>query len=209
MQKDRSTEEYARFAANVQDEVRAMAKIIDSLLVLARAEAGLPFTTPEEVSLNEVVVDAVERCQPLARQREVRQVPTIVPPQNGSPEPIVLGDGELLRLAFTNLLRNAIRHSPPDASVEITVTRNENEARVMVRDHGPGIPPEHIGRIFDQFYRVPDPERSFEGVGLGLTITRGTIRLHGGTIGVSNHSQGGCQFVVRLPLLRRDDTEAN
>lgn len=209
MQKDRSPEEYARFAANVQDEVRVMARIVDSLLILARAEAGMPYTSPEEVSLNEVVVDAVERCQPLASQQEVRQVPTIVAPQNGSPEPIVLGDGELLRLAFTNLLRNAIRHSPPEASVEIIVTRNESEARVTVRDHGPGIPPEHIGRVFDQFYRVPNPKHSFEGVGLGLTITRGTIRLHGGTIAVSNHSQGGCQFVVRLPLLRRDDTDAD
>ncbi|MFH1420058.1 MAG: ATP-binding protein [Planctomycetota bacterium] len=202
MQKERSSEEYARFVASIQDEVRSLSQTVDSLLTLARAEAGIPTSHASEVSLNEAVMDAVQRCQIMTKQQEVRLVPTLAPPREDGLEPIVLGDPELLRLAFTNLLRNAIRYSPAEGSVEISVTLKNAEALVTVRDHGPGIPPEHIDKVFDRFYRVPQDDIAFRGIGLGLTIVRGIAVVHGGLVGASNCPEGGCEFTVHLPVLR-------
>ncbi|HWL94833.1 MAG TPA: HAMP domain-containing sensor histidine kinase [Phycisphaerae bacterium] len=202
-QKRRQPEEYEQFVGSVQDEVRSLAQMVDSVLTLARAEAGLPMTTSDEVSVNEIVIDAVERCQPQAKQREVRIVPHLAMPQGEEPEPIAIGDGDLLRLMFVNLIRNAIRYSPPGRPVEIVVTVEGNQAIISVRDQGPGIPPEYIDRVFDRFFRVPEQGVDFKGVGLGLTIVRGIAQLHGGTAVAANRRQGGCEFIVRLPLARR------
>jgi signal transduction histidine kinase len=201
MQRERGPEEYARFVASVQDEVRSLAQTVDSVLTLARAEAGLPLTEAAEVSINEVVTDATERCQPIAKQREVRLVPRLALPRGDKPEPLVWGDGGLLRLMIVNLVRNAVRYSPPDEAVDITVVLEGNEATVSVRDRGPGIPEEYVDRVFDRFFCVPHQNQSFKGIGLGLTIARGIARLHEGNISVSNRPKGGCEFVVRLPLI--------
>jgi two-component system OmpR family sensor kinase len=199
LQKERSPEEHARFVADVQDEVRALAQTMDSLLALARAEAGLPRGAVTEVSINDVVMDAVSRCAPLAAQQEVRLVPQLAVPGDDLAAPSVLGDAPMLTVMLANLVRNAVRHSPPDQPLDVTVRLGQRAVAVAVRDRGPGIPEEHLDRIFDRFFRVPDPTASFQGTGLGLTIARGVARLHGGDIRVANHPEGGCEFTVHLP----------
>ncbi len=200
MRQERSPEEYDRFVTSVQDEVRSLAQTVDSLLTLARAEAGLPMAGGADIPVNEVVTDAVERCNPLAEQREVRVVLILALGESSEAGPVVNGDGALLRLMSTNLLRNAIRHSPPDETVDVAVGFSGEEVLISVRDRGPGIPPEFVDKVFDRFFRVPDRKAPFHGTGLGLTIVRGIARLHGGSASVSNHNEGGCEFVVRLPL---------
>jgi signal transduction histidine kinase len=142
MRQERSPEEYDRFVTSVQDEVRALAQTVDSLLTLARSEAGLPMAGGADIPVNEVVTDAVERCNPLAEQCEVRVVPILALGQSSEAGPVVSGDGALLRLMSTNLLRNAIRHSPPDETVDVSVAFSGEEVLISVRDRGPGIPPE-------------------------------------------------------------------
>jgi len=200
MRQERSPEEYDRFVSSVQDEVRSLAQTVDSLLTLARAEAGLPMAGGTDIPVNEVVTDAVERCNPLAEQREVRLVPVLALEQSSEAGPVVNGDGALLRLMSTNLLRNAIRHSPPDEAVDVAVGFSGEDVLISVRDRGAGIPPEFVDKVFDRFFRVPVRRASFQGTGLGLTIVRGIARLHGGSANVSNHADGGCEFVVRIPL---------
>ncbi len=199
-QQARSAEEHDRFAASVQDEMRRMAKTIEGLLTLARADVGMPPGSVTSVSLNEAVTDAVQRCEPLARQREVRLVPVLAVPAPDRPEPLVAGDGELLRTMIVNLLRNAIRYSPVEKPVEIKVAVEGDEACVTVRDHGPGIPAEHIEQIFEPFFRIPRGDGSAQGAGLGLAIAQGVAGLHQGQISLANCPDGGCEFVVRLPL---------
>jgi signal transduction histidine kinase len=203
MQQERSEEEYARFVTDVQDGVRSLAQTVDSLLTLARSEAGIPVANVSAVSLNEMVMDAVERCSAAATQREVRLVPELVLPQGDEPDPTVLGDGALLRLMVSNLIRNAIRYSPPDDTVNVTIALEGDSAVITVRDHGPGIPAEFLDKVFDRFFRVGDPKSSFKGAGLGLTIVRGVARLHGGNVQVRNHPDGGCEFTVRLPRVNQ------
>lgn len=197
-------EEYNRFVTSVQDEVRMLAQTVDSLLTLARAEAGIPLQEVDDVYVNEMIMDAVERCNPAATQREVQLVPVLALPESNESEPVVRGDGDLLRLMVNNLIRNAIRYSPVGEAVDVAVRLESGEFLLSVRDRGPGIPAEFVDRVFDRFFRAPDPHSSFKGVGLGLTIVRGVARLHGGEVAVANHPDGGCEFTVHLPLARRE-----
>ena len=109
-----------------------------------------------------------------------------------APYPVrVSGDPELLRRAVENVIRNAIRYSPPNTAVEISLIRNGAEARIQVRDYGPGVPEEALARIFDPFYRVQgDRNRDTGGAGLGLAIARRAVELHKGKLSARNGHPG-------------------
>ncbi|HVP12139.1 MAG TPA: HAMP domain-containing sensor histidine kinase [Phycisphaerae bacterium] len=200
-QHDRTPEEYRQFVDSVQDEMRQMGKLVDSLLTLARADAGFPLTAKMPVSLNEVVMDAVERCQVFARQRGVRLVPMLAMPVGEEAEPEIEGDAALLCAMAENLIRNALRYSPANEVVEVKVALDGTGAAISVSDRGPGIPPEHLDRVFERFYRVPGDRMADKGTGLGLAITKGVAKLHGGSITVANRTGCGCEFVIHLPLM--------
>jgi len=208
LKQDRTSEEYDRFVTNIQDEVRMLAQTVDSLLTLARAEAGIPLQEVGEVYINEMVMDAVERCNPVATQREVQLVPVLAMPESDETGLAVRGDGGLLGLMVANLIRNAIRYSPAGEAIDVAVRLEGDEFVLAVRDRGPGIPAEFVERVFDRFFRAPDPHSSFKGVGLGLTIVRGVARLHGGEVTAANHPDGGCQFTVRLPLAGQNSADS-
>jgi two-component system OmpR family sensor kinase len=195
----RSPEEYDHFVSAVQEEMRHLATIVESLLLLARADAGLPLESRTRVSINEVVTDAVERCHPHAEQREIRLDPALCAPTEELDEPEVEGDAELLVSMVSNLLRNAIRFSPPGETVGVAVDRVGSEVRIAVRDRGPGIPADQLPRLFERFYQAPGVERP-TGSGLGLSIAEGVAKLHKGRIGVANRPGGGCEFEVILSL---------
>jgi len=194
----REPEEYDRFVSAVQEDMRHLATIVESLLLLARADAGLPLDTQARVSINEVVMDAVERCHPYAAQREVRVAPALCAPTDELNEPEMMGDAELLVSMVRNLVRNAVRFSPPGESVEVAVERVGGRARIAVRDHGPGVPEELLPRLFERFVQAQSHERP-AGSGLGLSIAQGVAKLHNGRISVANRPGGGCEFEVMLP----------
>jgi two-component system OmpR family sensor kinase len=193
----RQPEEYDRFVAAVQEDMRHLATIVESLLLLARADAGLPLESRARVSVNEVATDAVERCHPYAAQREIRLALELCAPSADLDEPEVAGDAELLVSMVGNLLRNAIRFSPPGETVEVAVDRVDTDVRIAVRDRGPGIPADQIPRLFERFYQVPGAGRP-AGSGLGLSIAQGVARLHKGRITVANRPDGGCAFEVLI-----------
>lgn len=112
---------------------------------------------------------------------------------------VVEGDPELLRRALENVIRNAIRYAPAETDVEIRAERYASRALIRVRDFGPGVPPESLSRLFDPFYRVDaDRNRSSGGVGLGLSIARRAVELHGGTV-IARNMQPGLEVVFDLP----------
>jgi two-component system sensor histidine kinase CpxA len=123
----------------------------------------------------------------------------------------VSGEEELLRSAFENVIRNAVRYSPADATVGITARRVADEGQqgdrveVVVRDHGPGVPEKDLGLIFEPFYRV-DAARghcSAGGEGLGLAIAARAVALHGGGIEARNLEAGGLSVTITLPAMSR------
>jgi signal transduction histidine kinase len=203
-QQVRETEAYDQFISSVQDQLRQLVRLVDSLLTLARADAGFPLAEVQPVSMNEIVMEAVERCEPLARHQEVRIVPTLAPPAPDGAEAYVSGDPALLRSVIDNLIRNAIRYSPAEEAVEVDVAMDGTDVQVSVRDQGPGIPPEELDRVFERFFSIPRGQPSAQGAGLGLAIARGVASLHHGSITAANRPGGGCEFVLQLPQTSPD-----
>jgi two-component system OmpR family sensor kinase len=118
---------------------------------------------------------------------------------------VVVGDEGGLRQVVTNLVANAVRHTPAGTPVEVAVgvepTDGGTSAVLEVRDHGPGLPPDEAGRIFERFYRVDSSRRrgTGGGSGLGLSIVAAVTAAHGGTVGVRPTPGGGATFRVTLP----------
>jgi two-component system, OmpR family, sensor kinase len=116
--------------------------------------------------------------------------------------PPIRGDAARLEQALQNLAANAIRHTPPGGRVVLHASPADNGVRIVVRDTGPGIPPEHLARVFDRFYKV-DASRAGtavpSGSGLGLSIVRAIVERHGGTVTASNAPEGGAEFELVLP----------
>jgi signal transduction histidine kinase len=203
-QQERPVEVYQAFVSSVQDDMRQLAQLVKSLLTLERAHAGLPIPGTTDVSVFDFVVEAVERCKPLAVDRQIRLV-TALPTSESDDEsdPSVKGDAELLRTMLSNLVRNAIRFSPTGKAVEVRVEVTPGTATIVVADRGPGIPQEHIPSLFDRFYQVPKTEGSkggMTGSGLGLAIAKGVVEIQHGTIMARNREGGGSEFIVTLPL---------
>jgi two-component system sensor histidine kinase MprB len=163
-------------------ELAALTKLVSDLVELARgAERKLRI---EEVQLDDLVAGIVERTQ--VRSPQVRFVTALSPT-------IVRADPVLLERAVSNLLDNAVKYSPEGAPVEVTVRGGE----VIVADHGPGIAPEDLPRVFDRFYRAA-AARSKPGSGLGLAIVREAAEAHGGTASAES-TAAGARFKLALP----------
>ena len=106
----------------------------------------------------------------------------------------------MVRSALDNVLRNAVRHTVEETTVEVSINCREASAEVTIRDHGSGVPEEHIETLFEPFSRVADArERSTGGAGLGLAIARRAIEVHDGTVIARNHPDGGLEVVITLP----------
>jgi two-component system OmpR family sensor kinase len=113
----------------------------------------------------------------------------------------VLGDRHQLTQVLANLLRNALVHTPDGTPIEVTVARDGEQARLEVRDHGPGLPPGDPAALFERFWRAEGGrERGKAGAGLGLAIVAGVVERHGGSVAAANAPGGGAAFSVRLPL---------
>jgi two-component system OmpR family sensor kinase len=184
----------------IEDEATRMGALVDDLLLLARLDQGRP--------LERVPVDLAEMA------REVTADAAVVDPGRpitleASPPIVVLGDEQRLRQAVANLVRNGLDHTPPGTPIEVAVRAKGALAVLTVTDHGPGIAPEHLARIFERFYRA-DPSRTREsgGMGLGLAIVSSIAEAHDGSARVENNVASGATFVFELPLApRRADVD--
>ena len=173
--------------ADILVEAERLSTLLDGLLMLARADAGeLP--TAEPVELVTEVRAAVERGRGTADQPDVR-VSVLVP------EAWAWAAPSEVELVLDNLLRNAARHAASSVVVSVLATRAW--VRVVVDDDGPGVDPEHRGRVFDRFYRASDDRaRSSGGTGLGLALVAEAMRRRGGRVVVGESPDGGARFEV-------------
>jgi signal transduction histidine kinase len=168
--------------------------VVDDLFLLSRADIGERPVHRGSLYLGEVIADSARDVGALAISRNIRIECSL--PEDGAPYE---GDEELLDRVFGNLIDNAIKYSPADSRVLITLTDEGSSYSASVEDQGEGIPPALQERIFERFFRANDDDFSMPGAGLGLSIVRWVVEAHGGTIGVSNAPSGGARFTVILP----------
>lgn len=196
--KRRDEETYRKVLGVVEDEVDQMVRMVDSLLTLARADAGQISISPEPVDLRELTESVAEQMRPLADGKGVA-----VAVESG-PSVVIDGDETLLIRLLLNLLSNAIKFTPDGGRVDLGCKIEEHRAILWVRDTGIGIAREHLGRIFDRFYRIDTARTdSEEGTGLGLSICQWIAHAHGGSIEVASEVGRGTTFTVSLPVVRR------
>jgi two-component system OmpR family sensor kinase len=169
-----------------------MSTLVDDMLLIARLDQGRPLES-KPVDLQAIARDAAADARAVAPQREIKlEAPGSV---------VVTGDDTRLRQVLGNLVRNALVHTPQKSPIEIGVSTEDGVGRVSVADHGPGLQPEEMQRIFEPFFRA-DPSRSRDsgGAGLGLSIVSAVVIAHGGTVRVRETTGGGATFEVELPL---------
>jgi two-component system sensor histidine kinase CpxA len=178
----------------IDREAARLDELIDRLLLLERLEAGDPETEVVDFDLAELLSEVVDDAsfEATSADREVRF--------EASPQCPMRGHPDLIRSALDNVIRNAIRHTPEGSEVEVELQAEDPIATVSIRDHGYGVPEEHLETLFEPFARVADArERTTGGAGLGLAITRRAVEIHGGTVTARNHPDGGLEISVHLP----------
>lgn len=179
---------------DVQDELERMTRLVDDLLLLARADTGgLPLSR-QPVELDDIFLEVYRQVQNIESpvQLTIKEVDQVY----------VLGDSDRLKQLFLNLVDNAIKYTPAGGEVLMSLSKKDGNALVEIRDNGVGIPAEDLPRVFDRFYRVDKARtRNPGGSGLGLSIARWIAVAHGGNIHVESSVGEGSTFIVSLPIL--------
>ena len=194
LRRGRTKEEYRNALESVQGEVDHLARLVDQLLILARADAGALVPAKEAVDVADFLHETGARWEPVAERRNVRM--EVSAPDSG----YVQGDPALLRRVMDNLVDNAIRYAEEGTAVALRGYASNGGWNVDVVDHGPGISAEYKKQLFSRFAR-PDKARSSHdgGAGLGLALSAAIARAHGGTLELVENGERGAVFRLHLP----------
>jgi len=178
------------------EQTLRISSVTEKLLLLARADAGQLQMECAPVNVSELCIELIEDAEILGSVRNIQVGSEIVP------ELWTKGDNGLLRQALLNLIDNAVKYNLHGGKVEMILTRGADELTVRIRNTGPGIPSQHLPRLFERFYRA-DASRSSEtgGSGLGLSLCREIILAHEGSMNFETVERGWTCFCVTLPLL--------
>jgi two-component system, OmpR family, sensor histidine kinase SenX3 len=188
-----------KFASRLSVESARLGDLVNQIIDLSRLQADDPLTNPEEVDIDEVLSEAVDRCQVDAQQHGVSL--TVA----GATDCRVLGSARQLTVAICNLVENAVVYSDPGARVVVAAHRqagpDDDYVEITVSDNGIGIPPAELERIFERFYRVDYARsRADGGTGLGLAIVKHVAANHGGEVLVWSQPGHGSTFTIRVPV---------
>ncbi|MEK7689643.1 MAG: heavy metal sensor histidine kinase, partial [Bdellovibrionota bacterium] len=187
--------DYREVISSMLEETDRLRHLVDSLLVLSRADAGQLKLNRSETDLAQLARDVIETLEVLAEDKQQRiSVP--------APAPVMaIVDRAIFRQALINLIDNAIKYSPPKAEIHMAVESSPDGTVITLSDTGPGISREHQDRVFDRFYRV-DAARTREqgGTGLGLSITKWAVEVNGGCIELQSDEGKGTRFIIKLPV---------
>lgn len=184
---------YRDILASNAEEFQRLARMVSDMLLLAKAEHGLLLPSAEDIALADEVRALFDFYEALAEEKAIRL--------ELSGEAQVTGDRLMLRRAISNLLSNALRHTPPRGCVTVSLARTPEAVLLQLANTGSAISPELLPRLFDRFFRA-DKSRAHpetEGAGLGLAITRAIVQAHGGTVSVAS-ADGWTRFTLSFPL---------
>jgi signal transduction histidine kinase len=190
----------ARMLEIVNRNARRLRLLIEDLLMLSRIEIGTFRAGAERIDLTEVISTAVAVVEPSVKSQEID-----LEVHCSSDLGQALGEGEQLDRAMLNLLSNAVKFTPKGGKVTVDARREGPDVVISVADTGIGIPPQDLDRLFTRFFRASNAtKRAIPGTGLGLTIVRGIVELHGGSLQVDSTVDVGTTFTIRLPAFSED-----
>ena len=191
--RERTAAEYRETIEACQRASQRMRRLMESLLELARLDAGQESLKRVRFDFSKMIAGAIESVRPLAEERGVKFLPEL-----GSLE--ITGDSERLAQVIANLLANAIQYNPPGGEVRLKLESPPGLAVLTVADTGPGISNEDLPHVFERFYRGDKSRTASNGnAGLGLAIAKAVVEAHGGTMEVASQTGTGTTFTVRLP----------
>jgi signal transduction histidine kinase len=180
----------------MKSEIERLTDLVSSLLEVTRSEVDPHARKQETIRIDDLVHEVAEDCRIEADARGCHLA------VETSSDPCICGDRELLRRAFENILRNAIRHAPGGSSVEIHLAATGASAFATIRDYGEGVPEEYLDKLCQPFFRADSSRNSSTGgVGLGLAIAQRAIQLHNGQLSVGN-AHPGLEVSIELPVLQ-------
>jgi signal transduction histidine kinase len=196
LKRDRPSHEYLEALDEILEESERTSQVVDSLMLLARTDSGKEALERVPVDACAIVRSAAEQGERLARNQEVHF--SIDLPADPIP---IQADPDALRRALLILMDNAAKYTPREGSVRIGLVKKDGFAIASVADTGIGIDPQDLGRVFDRFWRA-DKARSREqaGAGLGLSIAKWIVDVHGGSISVESELGKGSVFAIHVPL---------
>jgi two-component system OmpR family sensor kinase len=199
--------ETASLVKRIEDEARRMGLLVEDLLLLARMDQERPLR-PAPVELRVLAVDALQGARVVAPDRDID---LIIAPDAG--DLVVRGDDARLRQVISNLMGNALAHTPAGTAVQLRLARENDQAVIEVADHGQGLDPQQRERVFERFYRADSARtRRADGqvsTGLGLAIVAALVAAHDGGVEVDSEPGKGATFRVRLPLVEVEETPAD
>jgi heavy metal sensor kinase len=191
--RERDAAGYKQTVEACQRAAQRMRKLIESLLALARFDAGQEVLRRQPFDFAQAITDCVELVQPLAGERGVKI--------SVEAEPVeIIGDPERLAQVITNLLTNAIQYNTEEGEVRVKLVAENGLAVLQIEDTGQGIASEDLSRVFGRFYRADQSRTGAGNSGLGLSICKAIVAAHGGTIEVASEPNAGTTFTVRLPV---------
>lgn len=185
--------ERAELAGSIVEECDRLGQMINTMLEIAEAEAGVQRLALARLEPATLVMQALELYEGVAEERGIALASDL------QPTPALNGDRRRLLRALANLIDNALKYTPAGGRVEVILARQGNGVEIAVRDSGPGIPAAELGHLFERFYRG-DRSRHLPGNGLGLSLARAVAHAHGGEIRVESQPGEGSTFVLSLPL---------
>ncbi|MBI5472314.1 MAG: HAMP domain-containing protein [Ignavibacteriae bacterium] len=192
LQRERSADEYREVIGSMLEETNRLTRLVDSLLVLSRADSGSRELHREQLDILDFALSIAALMDVLAEEKQQQLA------VNGETGVIVSVDRTLLTQALLNLIDNAVKFSPPQSTIVIRVGEvDERHVFIDVSDSGPGIPKEEREKVFDRFYRVKNAAAG--GAGLGLAIARWAVEANGGMIAMTDGEQSGATFHITLP----------
>jgi two-component system phosphate regulon sensor histidine kinase PhoR len=185
----------------INDEAKRLSQMINEYLDITTLESGARPPRFTAVRIGSLVERVLLLLDPIAAERDIKIVSRVAPNLPG-----LLADADLIGQALTNLIANAIKYSPVQTEIIIEGRADEHALIIEVTDQGYGIPAHSLARIFEKFYRVPRVEDAdVPGTGLGLSLVREIVELHGGRIAVKSEPGVGSTFSIRLPLVRKEN----
>lgn len=193
LQKSKTEADYQDTIGSMLEEVNRLTRLVENLLNLSRADAAQLRSGFAAVSPLELVREVAAVLDVLVEEKSLELL------ISGDKHIYVKGDRLLLRQAVTNVLHNAVKYTPAGGQIRVGIEQSSDKASIRVMDSGPGIPPEHRNRVFDRFYRIDAARaRDTGGAGLGLSIAKWVLELHGGKIAVEDSTHGAV-LCIELP----------